>query len=210
MARNNGVSCDRTSERLISSMKQLLWERGYSATSPAAVQRLAKAGQGSMYHHFHSKARLALAAEQRMGEELKREVAERFTAASTTYEKIEAYLAPDEHVIRGCRLGRLIQDEEVASNDELREPIVETYDWIQAEIVRVLTEGVACGELSPDVDVDSLAVSILAIRQGAHVLARLRGSQEPFRQAGRGIAQLLALASPREDSAQAAPASLAD
>ncbi|MEE6267673.1 MULTISPECIES: TetR family transcriptional regulator C-terminal domain-containing protein [Streptomyces] len=81
---------------------------------------------------------------------------------------------------------------------------------IQAEIVRVLTEGVACGELSPDVGVDSLAVSILAIRQGTHVLARLRGSQEPFRQAGRGIAQLLALASPREDSAQAAPASLAD
>ncbi|MEW1659026.1 hypothetical protein [Streptomyces sp. NPDC093707] len=70
-----------------------------------------------------------------------------------------------------------------------------SYDW-----------DVACGELSPDIGLDSLAVSALAIRQRAHVLARLRGSKEPFRQAGHGTAQLLTLASPRGNRTQAVPA----
>ncbi|MFE7314095.1 hypothetical protein ACFU7T_13475 [Streptomyces sp. NPDC057555] len=69
---------------------------------------------------------------------------------------------------------------------------------------------VARGELSPDIGLDSLAVSALAIRQRAHVLAHLRGSKEPFRQAGRGTAQLLTPASPRGNHTQAAPAAPAD
>jgi hypothetical protein len=150
-----------------------------------------------MYHYFRGgKAALALAAEQRLGETLRDEVAQRFSGAANTCEKIEAYLAPDKYVTRGCRLGRLVQDEEVASNDELREPIAETYSWIEARIVDELTEGVARGELRADIDVASLAVSILAIRQGAYTLARLRRSEEPFRLASRGITQLLALMTP--------------
>jgi AcrR family transcriptional regulator len=149
-----------------------------------------------MYHHFRSKAALALAAELRTGEELRAEVEQRFAGATSTGDRIEAYLAPDEHVTRGCRLGRLIQDEEVAGSDELREPIAKTYAWIQQRILEVLAEGVERGELRGDVDIESLAVSILAIRQGAYTLARLARSDEPFRQAGRGIAQLLALAAP--------------
>ncbi|GAA1943904.1 TetR/AcrR family transcriptional regulator [Kitasatospora viridis] len=196
MARSNTGKGGDTGERLIDSMRELLWERGYTATSPAAVQQRAGAGQGSMYHHFRNKAGLALAAERRMGEDLREEVEQRFAAAATTHQRIEAYLAPDAHVTRGCRLGRLIQDEEVAGSEELREPIVETYAWIQERIRQVLDEGVARGELRADVDTESLAVSILAIRQGAYALARLARSEEPFRQAGRGIAQLLALAAP--------------
>jgi AcrR family transcriptional regulator len=199
MGRTNAVvGGSDTVERLISSMKELLWERGYAGTTPAAVQQRAGARQSSMYHHFRGKAGLALAAERRMGEELKAEVVQRFEGADTLLERIEAYLAPDEHVTRGCRLGRLVQDEEVASSDELLEPIADTYAWIQERITRVLTDGVERGELDPGVDVESLAVSILAIRQGAYTLARLGRSAEPFRQAGRGIAQLLTLAAPAQ------------
>lgn len=191
-----------TVERLIGSMKELLWERGYAGTTPAAVQQRAGARQSSMYHHFRSKAGLALAAERRMGEELKVEVEQRFAAATTLLERIEAYLAPDEHVTRGCRLGRLIQDEEVASNDELREPIAETYAWIQERIRQILAEGVERGELAPDVDAESLAVAILAVRQGAYTLARLGRSEEPFRQARDAVVQLLAHAVPCEKDAE--------
>jgi TetR/AcrR family transcriptional regulator, transcriptional repressor for nem operon len=192
-----------TVERLIGSMKELLWERGYAGTTPAAVQHRAGAGPSSMYHHFHGKAGLALAAERRLSQELTAEVDQRFAGTTTLVQRVEAYLAPDEHVVRGCRLGRLVQDEEVAASEELREPIAEAYGWIERRLVQVLDEGVRRGELRPDVDTADLAVSILAIRQGAYTLARLARSQEPFRQAGRGIAQLIALAAPAPDRAPA-------
>jgi AcrR family transcriptional regulator len=183
-------------ELLIRSMQELLWERGYSGTTPAEVQRRAGAGQGSMYHFFQGKAGLALAAEIRMGEDLKEEVEQRFAGREQTLERIRSYLAPDGVVTRGCRLGRLVQDEEVAGNPELMSPIAETYAWIQDRLETMLADGVERGELRPDTDVRALAVTILAIRQGAYTLARLAGSDEPFRQATIGISQLMEAASP--------------
>ena len=52
-------------ERLVTAMSELMWERGYAATSPREVRERSGVGQGSMYHHFPSKRDLALAALQR-------------------------------------------------------------------------------------------------------------------------------------------------
>ncbi|MFC9877455.1 TetR/AcrR family transcriptional regulator [Nocardia salmonicida] len=180
-----------TADRLIESMQTLLWERGYSGTSPRAVQELADAGQGSMYHHFRGKAGLAVAAELRMGEELREQITTRLDSGSTTREKVAAFLTLDENVLRGCRLGRLAQDAAVVADDSLREPIATMFDWIQDQIRQVLAEGVRNGELDPSLDIDDLAATILAVRQGAYVLARGAQSGEPFRRASRGILQLL-------------------
>ena len=51
-----------TRERLVQSAQELLWERGYVAMSPKAIQERSGVGQGSMYHHFKGKADLAAAA----------------------------------------------------------------------------------------------------------------------------------------------------
>ncbi|MBP0458070.1 TetR family transcriptional regulator [Streptomyces montanisoli] len=39
-------------DALTQAMSELLWERGYTGTSPAMVLEHAHAGQGSMCHHF--------------------------------------------------------------------------------------------------------------------------------------------------------------
>ncbi|MDC7802356.1 TetR family transcriptional regulator [Sphingomonas sp. BLCC-B65] len=49
-----------TKTRLVEAAQELLWERGYAATSPKDILRRADAGQGSMYHHFDGKQELAL------------------------------------------------------------------------------------------------------------------------------------------------------
>ncbi|MFD6218694.1 TetR family transcriptional regulator C-terminal domain-containing protein, partial [Nocardia salmonicida] len=104
---------------------------------------------------------------------------------------VAAFLTLDENVLRGCRLGRLAQDAAVVADDSLREPIATMFDWIQDQIRQVLAEGVRNGELDPSLDIDDLAATILAVRQGAYVLARGAQSGEPFRRASRGILQLL-------------------
>ena len=51
-------------DQLTEAMAELLWERGYAATSPRDVMERAGVGQGSMYHHFsgkcHSKVKRTL------------------------------------------------------------------------------------------------------------------------------------------------------
>src|SRR5919109_4943119 len=49
-------------DQLTGAMAELLWERGYAATSPRHVMARAGVGQGSMYHHFSGKHELAVEA----------------------------------------------------------------------------------------------------------------------------------------------------
>ena len=50
-----------TRNRLVDATRELLWERGYAATSPKDILSRANAGQGSMYHHFSGKMDLLTA-----------------------------------------------------------------------------------------------------------------------------------------------------
>lgn len=180
-----------TADRLVTSMQALLWENGFTGTSPRAVQELAGAGQGSMYHHFHGKTDLAVAAEYRMADELKTQIEGRLRSGSTVRDKVAAFLTVDENVLRGCRLGRLVQDSAVVADPVLLEPISSMFTWIQDQIREVLADAQEHGELAADLDIDALATTILALRQGAYVLARGARSDEPFRRAASGILQLL-------------------
>jgi TetR/AcrR family transcriptional regulator, transcriptional repressor for nem operon len=49
-------------DQLTGAMAELLWERGYAATSPRDVMARAGVGQGSMYHHYSGKHELAVEA----------------------------------------------------------------------------------------------------------------------------------------------------
>ena len=153
-----------TLERLIRSTQELLWERGYVGTSPKAIQRLADAGQGSMYHHFTGKAELARAAIERSAAELRDAAEEQFSGPGTATERISDYLERDRDVLRGCRIGRL------------------------AELV---AEGKRTGEYPESVDPDQLAATIAAVLQGGYVLARAANSTEPFELAVQGLINLL-------------------
>src|SRR4051794_23610935 len=114
-----------TRQRLIESTRELLWERGYTGTSPKLIQDRAGAGQGSMYHHFPGKAALALAAIQQIADE-GRENAERDMAAEgTAYDKIATWLRRERAIQRGCRVGRLVQEPDIVANEELRRPLAE-------------------------------------------------------------------------------------
>lgn len=47
-------------QKLIAATRELLSERGYSATSPKMILQRAKLGQGSLYYHFAGKEDLAV------------------------------------------------------------------------------------------------------------------------------------------------------
>lgn len=181
-----------TSERLIESARELLWERGYVGTSPKAIQERAGAGQGSMYHHFRGKPDLAVAAMRRSAEELREQAERQIGGGGSALEKAAAYLLRERDALRGCRVGRMAMDPDVVADPELREPVRETFDWLAGRLAAVLAEGVAEGELRAGLDPEDTAAAVLAVVQGGYVLARAAGSQEPFDRAVRGAVALLA------------------
>ncbi|MDJ0344161.1 TetR/AcrR family transcriptional regulator [Streptomyces sp. H10-C2] len=181
-----------TAERLIESTQELLWERGYTGTSPKAIQQHAGAGQGSMYHHFSGKPDLALTAMRRSAEQLRAQADAQMSGGGTALERVSAYLLRDRDALRGCRVGRMAMDPDVIDSAELRGPVQETFAWLRGRLAEIIAEGLAAGEFDAALDPGDTAATIVAVVQGGYVLARAEGSQEPFRQAVRGAVALLA------------------
>jgi AcrR family transcriptional regulator len=181
-----------TSERLIESTRELLWERGYVGTSPKAILERADAGQGSMYHHFKGKPDLALAAIRRTAEEMRDTAAGVLDGPGTPYERIEAYLRRERDVLRGCPIGRLTMDPDVIASAELRAPVEETLDWIRGRIAGIVEEGKEQGQFVPSLDGEEIAAAVVATVQGGYVLARASGSPAAFDVGVRGLLSLLA------------------
>lgn len=98
---------DDAQSRLISATQHLLWERGYVGTSPKAIQQLSGVGQGSMYHHFHSKEDLCAAAVQRSAADLRAEIEPILSGPGSAVERITAYLRRERDVLRGVPHRRL-------------------------------------------------------------------------------------------------------
>ncbi|QNT97088.1 TetR/AcrR family transcriptional regulator [Streptomyces griseofuscus] len=181
-----------TSERLIESTRDLLWERGYVGTSPKAILERAGAGQGSMYHHFKGKPDLALAAIRRTAEQLRAAAERSLEGPGTPYERIEAYLRREREVLRGCPVGRLTMDPDVIASDELRAPVTETLAAIRERLAEIVEEGKRQGQFAPELDAERTAATILATVQGGYVLARAAGSPAAFDAAVDGLLALLA------------------
>ncbi|MDH6575243.1 TetR/AcrR family transcriptional regulator [Kitasatospora sp. MAP5-34] len=180
-----------TQDRLIETMQELLRERGYTGTSPKAVQQRAGVGQGSMYHHFTGKPDLAAAALRRSAEQLRTRAEQRMAGPGTAYERIEGYLLAERESLRGCPVGRMAQDAEVIADPELRAPVHETFEWLCGRLAEIVAEGRAAGEFPADTDPADLAAAVAAVVQGGYVLARAADSPEPFQRAVHGVLAML-------------------
>ncbi|RDS82288.1 TetR family transcriptional regulator [Dyella monticola] len=180
-----------TRERLIESAQALLWERGYVGMSPKAIQEKAAAGQGSMYHHFENKAALASAAIARSAEQLYASAQQEFTQPCSALDRIIAYLHREREALRGCRVGRLTQDPEIIADPQLRQPVQEMFAKLTQELAALIVEGQSAGEFRAELNPEDTASTILAVLQGAYVLARAANSAEPFHRAIAGAISLL-------------------
>lgn len=179
-----------TREHLVAAAKELLWERGYEATSPRAILERSGAGQGSLYHHFASKAELAATALQEVADEMRKNIDPILHNNKPALERIRDYLLMPREELRGCRIGRMTQEQVIAQND-LRDPIVAYFTYVEQELAEVLVQAQQEGRLSESVNTTDLAATIIATIQGGYVLARAFQEPERMHQAIRGALTLI-------------------
>ena len=156
---------------IIEAAKILLWEKGYDATSPRAIQELSNAGQGSFYHHFKTKKDLAAKTMEVVVDERIAEFDEIFGNSGPVKERIVRFLLESRDVLKGCRIGRMVWDSAIGE-DDLRRPIQKFFRHLQSRIVAALEQALKAGEIETDVPPEQVATMVIASIQGALTLGR--------------------------------------
>lgn len=171
--------------------QDLLWEQGYSATSPKDIMRRSGAGQGSMYHHFTNKQELAVVALECSAQSMRHDTEKLLATDGSAYEIATAYLRRQRDVLKGCRMGRMTFDADVLNTPELIEPVKRTFVWLFEALTVLFERGRDQGEFAADIDARNLASLVVATVQGGYVLARATRDTDAFDAAVEGAAALL-------------------
>lgn len=180
-----------TRTSLVNATQELLWERGYAATSPKAILNRAGAGQGSMYHYFAGKQELAVSALEESAAAMRADVDLLLNEEGSALERVIAYLERQRDSLRGCRMGRMTYDPDVLVTPELLNPVSETLSWVVDAIASVVTQGMDEQEFPASTDAHQLASMVVATVQGGYVLARAQQNPAEFEAAVNGSAALL-------------------
>nr|BFF25110.1 TetR/AcrR family transcriptional regulator [Glycomyces mayteni] len=171
-------------------MADLLWERGYAATSPRDVMARAGVGQGSMYHHFSGKHELAVEALSAVVGEVMGE-SSLLQGEGSPLERMKRYLSAPRPGTQGCRVGRMTQDPQVVSDPDLLSIVSGAFEAMLGRWEETITAAIEAGELPRSTDPAELARTLAAVIQGGYVLARAGGDQGPMDAAIRGAVALL-------------------
>jgi TetR/AcrR family transcriptional repressor of nem operon len=177
-------------DQLTDAMAELLWERGYAATSPRDVMARAGVGQGSMYHHFSGKHELAVEALSAVTGELTGE-SSLLEIEGSPLERLKHYLSLPRPGTRGCRVGRMTQDPQVVADAELITIVASAFDTMLGRWEHAIAAAIDAGELPASIVPAELARTLAAVIQGGYVLARAKGEQGPMDAAIRGAISLL-------------------
>jgi TetR/AcrR family transcriptional repressor of nem operon len=179
-------------QSLIDAMKELLWERGFETTSPGSILERSAVGQGSLYHHFRGKPDLAVAALGEISQEMKATVDERLRIAELSpLETVLEWIVAPREAVRGCRLGRLVNERSIIENADLSAPIVDYFSTLEKLLVDSLRDAQRAGELAGDVDIEAIAISLMAVIQGGYTLSQLHNDPSYMDRATHAAASML-------------------
>ncbi len=176
---------------ILDAAKSLLWRDGYASMSPRKVMDASGAGQGSLYHHFRSKAALAEAALDAIADELIASAELLFTTDLPPMDLIGAYLTLERDGLKGCRLGRLANETEVLGDPSLQARLHSYFVRIEALLSASLRAAQADGTLPASLNVADTAALLAASVQGGFLLSRAKADREDVARATRGAWALL-------------------
>jgi len=177
-------------EALIDTAKALLWERGFEAMSPKAVLRHSGAGQGSLYHHFAGKRDLAASALEEINAEARADLDLRIHADLAPLARIHAYLDAPRDALKGCRLGRLANEQTIF--DPVLGPIVADYfKHIEEHLSRAVQDAKKSGDLPNSLNPKEVSRMLIATVQGGYVLSRVHKDADALGEAIHGAKAML-------------------
>ncbi|WP_327035091.1 TetR/AcrR family transcriptional regulator [Micromonospora ureilytica] len=176
---------------IIDSAKRLFWHHGYSTTSPKQVMADSGVGQGSFYHHFPTKSDLGQEVVRENGRDLLASVRATMEGLPTGRERLAAFLTSAGDALGGCQIGGFAYDAGVLAEAGLREALGAAFTELADLLENVVREAQVDGSLSPKLDPAKTAAALLAVVEGAFVVARATGRQSSADNATAGALAML-------------------
>lgn len=185
-----------TRDRMVEAATQALQRQGVAGMSFTDVLRDSHAARGAIYHHFPGgKVELVAEAGRRNGAD----VADRLgqLEGTTPLAVVTAFLDAVRPVLLastaggGCAVAALaLGDAGLPSRDiDLREVAATAFaEWTRVLGARLNAAGLTRTEAT------NLAVTLITVLEGAHVLCRAQASIEPFDQVRRTLTRLVSRA----------------
>lgn len=164
---------DKTRLTLMAATASEVYEKGYHAASLSDILDRAGVTKGALYHHFPDKRALALAAMKHFIyadlDEYWVEPLRRTDDPLNTLKQIIGFMhtsgALENGLKHGCPLVNLT--EEMAQKDEDFCAMIQEHNAMWRDVfVEALKRGITAGHVKPDVEVEGLAMLVLAIRHG--------------------------------------------
>jgi TetR/AcrR family transcriptional repressor of nem operon len=173
-----------TRERIVAAAATLIHERGVAGTSLDDVRAATGTSKSQLYHYFADKSALVRGV-------VDRQVSEVLQAQSAELDALDSMAAlrawRDRVValnarvacVGGCPMGRLVS--ELAESDPTaRAALRDGFGTWQARLATGLRSMKERGELSPESDVEVLALGLVAAAQGGLLLTQTARSTAPL------------------------------
>jgi TetR/AcrR family transcriptional repressor of nem operon len=169
---------ERTRQRIVEQAASVMSVRGYSATSMADLARETGLEKGSLYNHFDSKEALALAAFEYSVALVVRRFDEALAGQERAFDRLRAIVGVFRSLADAPPLpgGDPVLNMAIESDDAypaLLERAQAAMTIWQKLIGKAAKEGMASGELRPDIDPRELASVITSTLEGAVMMSKL-------------------------------------
>ncbi|MDQ3284451.1 MAG: TetR/AcrR family transcriptional regulator [Actinomycetota bacterium] len=174
---------ERTRRAIVERSAPVFNTKGYFGTSMSELVLETGLEKGSIYNHFGSKEQLASAAFDFSAELVLGRLEEALDGEGRVLERliraveVHRTLAEDRPIQGGCPiLNTAIEADD--AQPVLREKVRQAMDRWQDLIVRMIREGIANGELDPEVGPEALATIIISTIEGAVMMSKLYGDTD--------------------------------
>jgi len=188
--------------RLVAAASGVLRESGYRAASVEEILARSGVAKSNLYYHFPNKLELACAGvdqwlEDPDGQLLMAALAdERLDGLARVRRWIELFaeLSGKDGGPCGCKFGMLAAEEDLP--EPLRIRVEGAMRSIRQAMTAALQTGIRDGSVRPDLDCESVGLSILAASQGGGLVGRLARNSDRIVAACEGILSLVAAPPP--------------
>jgi len=161
-------------QRLLRATTILVSERGTEAMSLAEIATAAGCSRGLPVYLFGSKQGLLLALVDDVMKRFRDEMLEPALAGKSglaaVLATIEAFLRPIEHPGPAARTFNILVGEAIGPRREFAGPVNRLHRRVHAHFLEHIRDGMAAGEIRPDLDAEATAWTLVAMLRGAGTL----------------------------------------
>lgn len=172
-----------TASRILDSAERLVQSRGFNGFSYADIAAELGITKASLHYHFATKADLGNAAIARYTARVIETLADIESTVTAGPDRLRAYADQYADRLSKNRLGLcgMLAAELQTLPDAMRQGLVTFFDANESWLERVLEQGRADRSLSFDGPAEHVARTIVAVLQGAVLVARPYGDPDRFR-----------------------------